>query len=430
MKHQVIRLLTLILAFMMFPDIVNAIPTTSEVTLEGESGPEVTLISAATAEKTKAAEELAVKQAFFGIINQGVEGLHSGQPMLTAPNKAFDYTFYKENKYQNYLTSTPVRLDETKVGSMKRVRMRVTINLKRLKNDLTSQNLSISPAWQDKGKTDPTDPLNPTIVVVPYVRDGDQSFEGMKRLMDDDPAIKHAISKVSAQFASHGYKTRDFVTMLNNSKTDDIMYDGTQSDAKTMVIQQLPADIVVTVNVDLFKDDNKGQCTLALDAVERQTAGKLCAESFASGQYMTTDYIALTDYALKKVENSFFKQMQSAFESMVQNGREMKLEFLLGETVTDWDFDTETPATGEDFKDELEEWLRSTANHGVFDMSRSTDKFIEASINIPLWDADRNRSYTINNFNSALRKFMKTHFGDAYKAKVTSMGQKLNITIE
>lgn len=422
--------MALTLFLMSLPGIAEAIPKTCEVTLESESGPEITLVSIATAEKTKLAEELAVKQAFFGIINQGIEGLYSGQPMLTAPNKAFDYTFYKENKYQNYLTSTPVRLDETKVGSMKRVRMRVTINLTRLKKDLTSQNLSLSPAWQDKKATSATVSLNPTIVVVPYVGSGDQSFESMKDLIDANPAMKHAVNKVSAQFASHGYKTRDFVTMLNNSKSDDILHDGTQADARTMMIQQLPADIVVSVNLDLFKDGNKGQCTLALDAVERQTAGKLCAESFASGQYMTTDYIALTDYALKKVENGFFSQMQKAFEDMVQKGREMKLEFLLGDTVTDWDFDVETPATGEDFKDELEEWLRATANHGVFDMSRSTDKFIEASINIPLWDTERNRSYTINNFNSSLRKFMKTHFGDAYKAKVTSLGQKLSITIE
>ena len=429
-NHSFLKIITLAMMWLAATGIANAIPTTAEVTLDGQSGSEVTLISAANAPKTKEAEELAVKQAFFGLINRGVEGLHSGQPMLTTPSKEFDYTFYKEAKYRNYLTSTPVRLDETKIGSDRRVRMKVTVNIEKLKNDLLASHLSVSPAWQDKGKTGPTTGLNPTIVVVPYVRSGNQSFQGMKNLIDSNPAMKHAVNSVSSQFASHGYKTRDFVTMLANSKTDDIMHDGTQTDARTMVIQQLPADIVVTVDLDLINNAGKGQCTLNIDAVERQTAQKLSSVSHASGQYMTTDYIALTDYALKKVENQFFTQIKDAFAQMVEKGREMKLEFLLGETVSDWDFDSETPVTEEDFKEELEEWLRSNANHGVYDMSQSNDKFIAASINIPLWDAERNRSYTMSNFNSALRKFMKRHFGDSYKAKVTAMGQKLIITIE
>lgn len=411
--------------------IANAIPTTSDVTLDSQSGGEVTLISSAMAPKAKDAEQMAVKQAFFGLMNRGVEGLQSGQPMLTTPSREFDYTFYKDNKYLNYLTATPLKLDESKIGNERRVRVKVTVNLSKLKADLIASKLQVSPAWQDQKQTTATSSLNPTIVVVPYVKaGGDPSFRGMKELIDSNAAMKHAVNAVGSQFAAHGYKTRDFTTMLANAQTDDVMAEGSQTDAKTMAIQNLPADIVVTVDLTLIKDGNKGQCSMTVDAVERQTAGKLCSTTFSSGQYMTTDYIALTDHALKKMENKFFSQLQDAFSQMVEKGREMKIEFLLGETVSDWDFDTETPATEVDFKEELEEWLRSNSHHGVFDMSTNNDKYIAATINIPLWDSNRNRSYTITNFNSALRKFMKRHFGDAYKAKIQSMGQKLVITIE
>ncbi|MDE7109319.1 MAG: hypothetical protein K2O49_05065, partial [Muribaculaceae bacterium] len=154
-NHSFLKIITLAMMWLAATGIANAIPTTAEVTLDGQSGSEVTLISAANAPKAKEAEELAVKQAFFGLINRGVEGLHSGQPMLTTPSKEFDYTFYKEAKYRNYLTSTPVRLDETKIGSDRRVRMKVTVNIEKLKNDLLASHLSVSPAWQDKGKTGP-----------------------------------------------------------------------------------------------------------------------------------------------------------------------------------------------------------------------------------------------------------------------------------
>lgn len=430
-KQRFLRVQALVVSLILAIGTANAIPTTADVTLDGQSGNEVTLISSAMAPKAKEAEEMAVKQAFFGLISRGVEGLHSGQPMLSSQSKEFDYTFYKERKYLNYLVATPLKLDESKIGNNRRVNVKVTISLSRLKADLIAAKLSVSPAWQDRKQTGSTSSLNPTIMVVPYIASGgDESLEGMKKLIDNHPAMKHAVNAVSSKFASNGYKTRDFIATIANSKSDDIMLSGTQTDARTMMIQELPADIIVTVDLDLFKDGNKGQCTLTIDAVERQTAGKLCSATYGSGQFMTSDYIALTDYALKKLENKFFTHLQGAFAQMVEKGREMKLEFCLDETVSDWDFDTETPVTEVDFKEELEEWLRATSNHGIYDMSQNNAKFIAATINIPLWDDSRNRSYSMTNFNSALKKFLKRHLGDAYKARVEAMGQKLIITIQ
>lgn len=115
---------------------------------------------------------------------------------------------------------------------------------------------------------------------------------------------------------------------------------------------------------------------------------------------------------------------------MINKGREVQLTFSLSETVTDWDFDQDSPETGDYFKDALDEWLRDNAFHGIYDMSQSTDKYIRASVNVPLWNAARNRSYTLSNFSSDLRKFFKKQLGENYKANVTSMGQSMSIVIE
>lgn len=430
-KHSFLRIIALVVFGICMSGTTNAIPTTSDVTLENISGNEITLISAAVSPKAKDAESMAVKQAFFALLNHGVEGLQGGQPMLTENNKAFNYTFYKDNKYLNYLVSSPLKLDESKIGSDRRVRVRVTINLNRLKTYIAGSGCTLSPAWQDSKAAPATASLNPTIVVIPGLPPGeDDSFQGLKTYMENNPAVRHAVNAVSSQFSSHGYKTRDFLTMLSNSKTDDLFQEGMQTDAATMVIQQLPGDIVVRVFVDVVQDGNKAQCAVTIDAVEAQTAGKLCSSTFSSGQYMTTDAILLTDNALKKMEKPFFNRLRDAFSDMVDKGREVNMEFLLGETVSDWNFDLETPATETGFKEALEEWLRDRSHKGRYDMSRSTDKFIAASVNIPLWDAERNRSYTLGDFNSELRNFMKRHLGDAYESRISAMGQKLIITIE
>ena len=231
-------------------------------------------------------------------------------------------------------------------------------------------------------------------------------------------------------FHNQGFNTRDFVTQLQNSKNADVLRAGSQADDATMMVQQLPGDIVVTVGISAQTNGNTTRVSLNTGAVERQTAGRLATKTFASGYYHTTDTTFLVREAIKQIENDFFKQLQASFEQMINKGREVQLDINLSETVSDWDFDQDSPESGEYFKDALDDWLRENAFHGVYDMSQSTDKYIRASINVPLWNAARNRSYTLSNFGSDLRKFFKKQLGENYKANVTAMGQSMTIMIE
>lgn len=115
---------------------------------------------------------------------------------------------------------------------------------------------------------------------------------------------------------------------------------------------------------------------------------------------------------------------------MVADGREIYIDLTLSQSISDWDFDQDSPESGNNFKDALDDWLREHAQQSVYDMSNSTDKFVHIALNIPLWNAERGRSYTISNFSSDLRKFFRTQFGDNYKATITAQGQKLEIVIE
>ena len=206
---------------------------------------------------------------------------------------------------------------------------------------------------------------------------------------------------------------------------------GSQTDDATMIVQQLPGDIIVTTEIDIRTDANRNsECTLTLRAEEKQTNGKLATSAFSSGKYMTTDSMKLADYAIKQIQGEFFDKLQASFEEMIKKGREVFIEINLSQAITDWDFEQDAPATGDYFKDALDDWLREHAFQGVYDMSNSTDKYINIRLNIPLWNMERNRSYTLSNFSSDVRKFFKAQLGDDYTASIVAMGQKLAITIE
>lgn len=414
------------------PLVAKAAVYSDEVSLESESAGTVTLIATATDSNKKEAEQLAVRSAFNALFQSGVEGLKNGQPIFSALPQGFEYRFFNENRFLNYLTDQPKVMSMQKVMKNSRVTMRVSINLKSLLAAAQRQKMTLNPAWADKGKVSATASFNPTIVVVPYV-DGNwgHGFEGMRNRVEASPVQRFAVDKVAEMFQKNGYKTRDFISRLENAKTDMLLREDNQTDVATMIVQQLPGDIVVTVEATPQSlGQNKNSVSVSIRAVEKQTNGRLASKSFESGPYLTNDTVRLTGYAISKISPDFFSQLSQSFKDVISKGREVELSLSLGEAVSDWDFDQDSPASGAPFKEALEEWLRTASFQSAYDMSLSTDKFVGIRLNVPLWDYEKNRSYTLSNFSSDLRKFLKTQLGDSFAPAVKSLGQKIEVTLQ
>lgn len=425
-KHLILFLIGLILCIP-----ADAQNFSDNVSLESQEGDVVAIKASATHEKKKEAEILAMKSAFNALLHSGVEGLHNGQPMIVGDCKQYDYRFFHENRYIQYMSQEPRKLNNDKIKGNNLTTVVVYINTKGLKAELLRNKLPLSPAWADAKAVNATASLNPTIVVVPNTTaETGYSFEAMRTIIENDPVQRYAIDRVAEEFQENGFKTRDFVTQLQNAKTSNFLREGTQTDDASMLVSQLPGDIVVTVDC-VVETLNSGTSAamLNISAVEKQTAGRLATKTFESGQYHTTEHNRLADYAVKKISKDFFSQLQDSFDAMVKKGREVSMELALAENV-DWDFDSDAPASGEFFKDALEEWLRENSFQSNYSMNSSTDKYIALSVNVPLWDQEKNRSFTLSNFGSNFRKFLKSHLGEDYKPKIASMGQKMLITIE
>lgn len=410
---------------------VGAQNYSDNVTLVQDNGGNVIVVSTGVGEKKKDASDHAVRSAFNCFLHTGVQGVKNGVAMLAVEDKSFDFRFFQEGRYLNYVMGEVETTDTEKSAGRIRATVQVTINLNGLKGELKRTGLALNPGWSDAKAANATSALNPTIVIVPYLKaDEGSSFDVMRKKVEETGYYRTAIDRVAQEFQRHGYKTRDFISQLQNTRLSSMMGDGTQTDEATLIIQRLPGDIVVQVEVNMNSVGGKSECALSVRAVEKQTAGQLATSIFNSGQYMTTDYNQLVDHSVKKMQADFFKQLQNAFEDMIKKGHEVVAELKLSESIDGWDFDQDAPATGEFFKDALDEWLREHSFQGIYDMSNNTDRYIAIRLNIPLWNAERNRSYTLSNFGSDMRKFFRAQMGDEYKVSVKALGQRLHVTIE
>lgn len=403
-----------------------------DVTFESEAGAEVTLTASAAADKKKDAQLLAAQSAFNALMHSGVEGFKSGVPMMARENKSYDYRFFSESRYLNFITSDIQPVAERKVGGKTRATVRLTIRWKTLAADITRGGGALNPGWSDAKAARATSALRPTLCVVPDTHGAGSDARAMLDAMEKDPALKHAVAKLTEEFTRRGYKTKNLAAQLRAANNNTMLRDAadTQSDVATAITQNLMADIIVTASLDVTTNGNRGECSLSLAAVEAQTQGNLANKAFASGQYMTTDGITLTDYAIKKVSDDFFAQLKAAFEKMVAEGREVAVEFNLAGSVDGWDFAMEAPATGTDFKEALDDWAREHAFQAIYNMDTSTEKYIKLTMNVPLWDAEKGRSYNLSNFGADLKKFLRAQLGDEYAPSFVAMGQGIVITIK
>ena len=341
----------------------------SDVTLVQQDANTATVLATAIDDKKKDAALLASKSAFNTLFYSGIAGIKNGSPLVAVRRSDYDYRFFSESRYLNYISGEIETVNSEKVGGKYRVTVRQTILLKALCADLEQNDIALNPTWTDSKAVKATASLNPTIVIVPDMIDG-SDLATLRQKVVEDPVLKYAVRKLTDEFI------------------------------------------------------------LTLHALEKQTSNNLSDATFPSGRYMTNEHIKLVDYAIKQIKGDFFSTLQSKFEDIIQQGRTVVIDMGLSQSVNDWDFDQESPENGNYFKDELLAWLESHCHQSVPNVTLDTDKGIQVRMNIPLWDSEKNKSYTLSNFSSDLRKFFRSQLGDYYKANVRASGQGINVTIE
>lgn len=397
----------------------------SEVVFLQQQGNTLTVRSLGVSEKKKEAAEMALKSAFYTLFYTGVDGVNRGNPLISDAKPDYDRRFFEEGRYSIFVKDYVVTEGPEKQGKRYRCTVEMTILFNALQKDLNRNrvqtNLGMAVGTPDRQVS------LPTVTVVPYARED----EDVRAILDHNQMLSYAVSKMTSEFSSRGYKTKDFLAQLKRAKRNDVLTAGSQSDAVAKMIQNMGADIIVTAKVMATTDaSRRSEVSLELSAIEFQTAGTLSSATYQSGKYVTTDTIKLTDYALKKVKDEFFTKLQASFNNMVKNGREMAVQMVLSKSVTDWDFDQPLPDGSAAFKTVLEDWLQANALNGVYDMSRSNDKVIDLSVQVPIWDEAQGRAYTISRFSTELKNFLDEKLGGEYVASVVTMGQGLTVTIK
>lgn len=259
------------------------------------------------------------------------------------------------------------------------------------------------------------------IMVVPY----NKQDEDIRTVLDDNPHIRTAVSKVKEAFDQRGWSTVDFVANLRAAQANAAFTSDRQSNFKSDLLTTSGADFYVQVDVQITTSDSGTSTVLNVTAFETHT-GASFSNKTGTSKFASNDYEKLISKAFEQIQEEFLNTLMVKTDEIREIGRATMVEFNLDENTT-IDFDSEI-GNGEYLNEIIEDWIATNAYKGRANLTGILDnKMVFDEVRIPLYDQETNKPYNLNRFASEVIRYLRSK---GIQASRNIHGQKMYITIK
>lgn len=368
------------LVFIFFAAPVSGQEYLQIVSLESDNGTYGTFTSAGMGEKKKDVEENAVKSLFYTLFFQGVEGVADSKPLVAKPNVSYTNSFFNDMaRYSTYVVEVKEADKTKKVGNNFQGTMRIKIRLRQLINDVR-KNTHYDEMMAEQQEQSKVKLPNPTIIVVPYKKEG----ESYQAILENNYDIRIAVSAVQRGFENCGIKTIDLQARLDRAKRN-AQYEenaGTADSNDKQLLESSGADVYVTV--DLLKDvtEQDARVSLIMKAYETASGTIWASQDGWTNRFRTNDTDVLCSYAVKDNLPGFLEQIVNNFSQPSRASLQVALSGTSYNSITD--------ARGNDGRrvmDVIQDWLDRNSNKGEYHLQGIVDeKAIFDYVILPLMD--------------------------------------------
>ena len=205
-------------------------------------------------------------------------------------------------------------------------------------------------------KAQTTTTVQPKIMVVPYVKDG----EDIRQIIENDANIRLVLSKIREAFDNRGFTTVDFEAKLKTVNRNNALGGDTQNDLRSMIIQQSGADIWIEAEIIIEESSSGNSVKTILKGNDISTGASLANQTGFSGKFYTNDFGRLAQKAIEQVADNFLNILQTKFTDIVENGRAITVDFKF-ETSSTLAMSSEIGNEGLALSDQLELWMSENA---------------------------------------------------------------------
>lgn len=360
------------------------------VSLEQQSAGNATFSSAGVSDVKKNLSVNAQKSLFHALFYVGVEGVNNGRPLIEKENKTYTNSYFNEQARYTFYVNSVSEIDKpVKMGSNFRGTYRVSIKLQKLLADLKMNKVyGMKDDLQNMEAGDVANVENivlPTIIVVPYKRDG----ESYSSILQSDYDRRVAVAKVQ-----DGFESRHITTVDLQAKIDAVLrrsaYEQNRGAADSNDKQLLltsGADVYVTVDVNKDIQPSGSRVTLIMKAYETATGNVLASKTATPiRRFQTTATDALAAYCVQDNIQPFLDDIVRNFKPA--NGSKVVLQFSI-DGASAMTFSDPAGVNGYSLSNVIRNWVRKNAYMGKYHLQGIMDEvMIFDYVTIPPKDQD------------------------------------------
>lgn len=250
--------------------------------------------------------------------------------------------------------------------------------------------------------------LQPSVMVLPRTVKG----EDLRTIMDMQPEVRYAVSKIKQAFDDREYTTMDFETTLRSITRDETATKDSQAEFKNRVFRNIPSDIIVEIDVIMNNSGKLNRATVVLEANVTDNGNSMASVPLVGNYFNTQDKILLIGSALKKQNENkelfvdeFLRKMNEKWSDMRKTGKSVKMEFSLSQDA-DITMDDEVASKGEKLKYVIEDWLEETALDNYYVVTSVTEtRLIVSDYRYPIRDPKNCTNMTARKIERKLDRF-------------------------
>jgi hypothetical protein len=268
----------------------------------------------------------------------------------------------------------------------------------------------------------------PTLMVVPsdawciqngYVMEFDNDgsitkIPDYKKAMQENTDILLVISSINDMMAERGFPLKNLesaMKTLASNAAEDNMRSSKESGAEVnespidALKKVAKADIIIQLTWTVNVTGPKKSITFILQGLDSYTDKQIAGANGTGAPSFSAEVPVLLKEAVTAHIDNFSASLQSHFDDMFENGREVIIRI---QTWDSWDGDLESEDYGDDELGILiEDWMTSNTVKGRYNTTDMTESMaLFEQVRIPLFD-EKGRAQDARRFANELRKWLK-----------------------
>ena len=253
-----------------------------------------------------------------------------------------------------------------------------------------------------------------------------------KAALQNDSDLLLAISKINEMMMERGFPLKNLescLKTLENQSAEDALLTSKSGGASVgeSPVDKLKkvarADIWIQLTYTINPVGPKKSLTFNLQGLDAYTDKQIAGASGTGAPTFSPEVAILLEEAVLMHIDNFNAQLQSYFDDLAVNGREIIVRI---KTWEDFEEGLETEFNGEELGSIIEKWMADNTVNGVFNTTDATENmmlFEQVRIPLEMEDNGKIRQIDARRWVGGLRKFLREKYNIESKLMMQGLGQ-------